>query len=62
MASAAQSMLDTGGFGCLGCREEVAPFYTTCGERGGTRPSGLSEASELAAWLVGTIDLRGRAW
>ncbi|WP_104193012.1 GNAT family N-acetyltransferase [Cryobacterium sp. Y82] len=83
MASAAQSMLDAGGFGFgyLGCREEVVPFYTTCGWRRvyaaewsigrDGRPADdaqgqplmvLPVASELAAWPVGTIDLRGRAW
>lgn len=33
MASATQSMLDAGGidFGYLGCREEVVPFYASCG-------------------------------
>lgn len=33
MASATQSMMDAGGidFGYLGCREEVVPFYTSCG-------------------------------
>lgn len=33
MSSATQSMLDAGGidFGYLGCREEVVPFYRSCG-------------------------------
>ncbi|MGQ3384199.1 GNAT family N-acetyltransferase [Glutamicibacter sp. TV12E] len=33
MTSAAQSMLEAGGidFGYLGCREEVVPFYRSCG-------------------------------
>jgi aminoglycoside 2'-N-acetyltransferase I len=33
MVSATQSMLDAGGidFGYLGCREEVVPFYRSCG-------------------------------
>ena len=83
MGKAAESMKTAGGIGVgyLGCREEVVPFYRSCGwsrisaaERSIDRegrliddPRGqplliLPVESTVAAWPVGTVDLRGRAW